>query len=156
MRETPTERRSEPMAGPPFRFHVCSFTDFSDLTIQAGGKSYRFEFSKRFGPTMIGKKGQTIETTPPIRSPFWRALELWCKQDYRVEGQRCVYDVPPPSSMCFVRIAGRHWLQIGPHDIPESCRSRVYEEMKLDPPTDAPEVMTEPDEWAGLREAPSE
>jgi len=74
--------------------HVCSFTDFSDLVIETPDGETRFEFSKRFGPLLIGKSGRTIDRLPAQRDKFWAALHWWCVQGHRVERGRCVYDVP--------------------------------------------------------------
>lgn len=133
--------------------HICSFTDFADLTIEAAGRLFRFEFSKMFGPMMLGKRGQLLESRPPIRSPFWRALELWCKQGYRVEAGRCVYDVPPPPSTRFVRIAGRHWLQVRPGEEPSAVKARVFKELGEEVPDEPLEITADVDEWAALRVA---
>lgn len=59
-------------------FCVDSFTDFDDVRLVTwDGRVFRFEFSHRFGPLMIGKSGRTVDVVPSTRSPFWKALEQW-------------------------------------------------------------------------------
>lgn len=106
-------------------FHICSFTDFSDVTLEAGGQVFRFEFSKQFGPLMIGKRGNTIDGVPPQCSPFWRALEAWCKQGHRVDkGGLAVWEPiieREPRAVCIV---GNHYLVVPDSD------SRTDEEIR--------------------------
>lgn len=76
--------------------HICSSVELSDLTIDAGGKSFRFEYSRMFGPMMLGKRGDPITTFPRLRSPFWPAVQAWERQGRRVDDDgRCIYDAEP-------------------------------------------------------------
>jgi hypothetical protein len=129
-------------------FHICSFTDFDNLLMTAGGHSYRFEFSKRFGPLLLGKRGQTLTTLPPVRSAFWKALQLWCQQGYLVDADVCVYTIPPPERG--IRLAGVQVIMLGPTDDPSLVRDRWYGEIGEPLPPDPPDVVVF-DEWACLR-----
>lgn len=67
------------------------------FVIEAKGKSFRFEDSDRFGPSIIKKNGDPIANPwPSERSPFWRAHSLWARQGRRVaeDGITCLYDEP--------------------------------------------------------------
>lgn len=131
--------------------HICSFTDFADLRIVAAGRSFRFEFSHRFGPALLDKRGETRSTLPPMRSPFWKALQLWCKQGHRVEDGHAVYDIPEPGQT-FVRITGRQWLACAGRD-PSEVRAEVYASLGEAAPDSPPETMVD-DEWIALRTTP--
>lgn len=76
-------------------FHVCSFTDYTDLRLTTQqGRTYRFEFSHRFGPRLLNKRGHDVDRLPGVRSerPFWDALKWWCRQSHRVVDGVCQYD----------------------------------------------------------------
>lgn len=57
------------------------------LRLEDGGKVWFFEFSERFGPSLVsGRTEKTLETQPVSpRHPFWRPFELWLKQGKRTE-----------------------------------------------------------------------
>jgi hypothetical protein len=40
---------------------------------------WRFEFSDRFGPVLVGKDGVPLKTQPSERSWFWPAFEKWLR-----------------------------------------------------------------------------
>jgi hypothetical protein len=82
--------------------HICSFTRGIYSLRVPSGEVFRFEFSDQFGPGFIDRRGGLDGKRPPLRSPFWKALQWWCQQGHRCEGDKCLYDVPAP---------GR-WLQI--------------------------------------------
>lgn len=64
------------------------------------GKQYRFEDSDRFGPSLIGKKGDPLATQPGTRSPFWRIHSIWVQQGRRVEDAiNCIWDEPKPTTI---------------------------------------------------------
>lgn len=113
--------------------HICAFVDFSDVRIVTPDGVTRFEFSKIFGPKLIGRLGDTIERLPPMRDKFWRALEWWCKQGHRMHGDKCLYDVPPATRM----------LKIGTSLFPDTPQMRA----KL--PGDVPIVIMQEDVWTG-------
>lgn len=131
-------------AGPPeealAHCHVCSFTDFADITLVTwDGQVFRFEFSRRFGPVMIGKRGHTVERVPPQRSSFWKALHWWGKQGHRIDDHGCcVYDMPPLTR--YVRLCGRQWAQVPDGHDPADVRRKWCEKAKRPAPNDRLEV----------------
>lgn len=74
--------------------------------IAVDGKSWTFEFSDRFGPLILDKRGSPADKQPKERSPFWRGLACWLHQGKRlVEGSNvCVWQEPRPTK---VRRSGR-------------------------------------------------
>lgn len=129
-------------------FHICSFTDFADLTIQAAGLRYRFEFSHRFGPLMLGKRGQELQSVPGARSPFWKALHLWCAQGHQVEDGQCRYVIPP--AMRMVTLAGRHSIELRPTDDAAVVRAMWLQKCGAPVPSEPPHVWMA-DDYADLR-----
>lgn len=93
---------------------VCSFTTVPDVRLRVDEREYRFEFSRQFGPAMIGKRGNTVEWMPPHRDPFWRALAWWAHQGCRVENGFAVYDMPGPVVSRWLRVTKRDLFQDTP------------------------------------------
>jgi hypothetical protein len=79
--------------------------------IVAGGKSFRFEDSDRFGPSLVKKNGDVCANPwPGERSQFWRAHRIWVRQGRRTEdGENCVWDEPQPT---IVRKIGRTFFVV--------------------------------------------
>lgn len=96
--------------------HVCCFIDSPDVTLRYHGETWRFEWSDRFGPLMLGKRGSPLSTTPPRCSPFWRALQWWIAQGKRVEQGVGLFQerVKTASS---VRMGPRTRLFVRPDDV---------------------------------------
>ncbi len=108
------------LLGSTAEMFICSFTDFADIALDVNGQLFRFEFSKRFGPFMIGKRGRTIGSVPPTCSAFWDALQAWCKQGYQVVDGRCVFVVPPRP--VYVRLAGNKYVEVPEGRDPQDVR----------------------------------
>jgi hypothetical protein len=74
------------------------------FVIAAGGKSYRFEDSDRFGPSLINKRGDPLKNPwPGPRSPFWRAHRLWARQGRHTEdGVICIWREPKPQTLRYL------------------------------------------------------
>ena len=75
--------------------HICSFSDPQDYKIyvensRRGGRTYRFDFSERFGPMVIGVNGREVAQPGP-QHPFWKSVTLWHRQGKRVGGRWTVY-----------------------------------------------------------------
>ena len=90
--------------------HVCSFRDPLDYRIYVGGKLYRFEFSERFGPALLGKRGDVLEGGRiRERHPFWLGFNPWLNQGKRVDAWTglCVWHEPKPTF--FRRMVGRQY-----------------------------------------------
>lgn len=45
--------------------------------ITAGGKTYHFEDSQRFGPMWLDANGEPKNEFIPPKSPFWKAWRRW-------------------------------------------------------------------------------
>lgn len=62
------------------------------MNICSGGEEFLFEFHEFLGPSMIGKRGQPVESFPEQRSPFWDALYFWIKQGKQVDAEgNCIF-----------------------------------------------------------------
>jgi hypothetical protein len=132
-------------------FHICSFTDFGDLRIEAAGKSYRFEFSHRFGPAMLDKRGEVKDSMPRQRDPFWKALQLWCQQGHTVEDGRAVYALPPVERA--LRLSPRTLLHLAADVDPQAALVDAYRMAGMEmPPNAVPDVVIT-DEYTVLRGA---
>lgn len=60
---------------------VCNFSDPLTYTLTDGARTWRFEFSERFGPLLVDKDGRTLDRQPTSeRHPFWRPFRLWLHQ----------------------------------------------------------------------------
>lgn len=62
--------------------------------ITVGDKSFRFEDSDQFGPSLVAKDGRILDRQPAEKSPFWKAHRAWKKQGRRMadDGVACVYN----------------------------------------------------------------
>lgn len=69
------------------------------FVIIAKGKSFRFEDSDRFGPSLVKKNGDIADKQPGERSPFWSAHSAWVKQGRRLADDKvtCVYEPLKPT-----------------------------------------------------------
>lgn len=83
------------------------------FVIEAGGKSFRFEDSDRFGPALLKPDGELrADPWPPERSPFWMAHRAWVKQGRRVtdDGVTCIYEPLKPTKVR--HMGGKHYLVV--------------------------------------------
>ena len=79
--------------------------------IEAGGKTFRFEDSDRFGPALCKQNGDLLANPyPPERSPFWKAHTAWVRQGRRLDGNQCVYEPLRPTKVR--HMGGRHYQVI--------------------------------------------
>jgi hypothetical protein len=79
------------------------------FVITAGGKTFRFEDSDRFGPSFVDRHDRIKENQLlPSTSPFWSAYSCWKQQGRRIGEDRfsCIWDEPKPTLV--ERVAGRH------------------------------------------------
>lgn len=87
--------------------------------IEAGGKSWRFEDSDRFGPGLVKRNGDTLTNPhPPSRSPFWRAHMLWVRQGRRLQadGMHCIWDEPKPQVAVSIGKRDLYLIEAGEDD----------------------------------------
>jgi hypothetical protein len=76
-------------------------------------RSFRFEDSDRFGPSLITRRGDVcVKPWPPEGSPFWHAYQAWRSQGRNVEadGKTCIWREPKP--LVIQHIGGRHYKVI--------------------------------------------
>lgn len=62
------------------------------LILEHEGRSWRFEFSRQFGPFLLRKDGEIAKRQPGERSPFWEPFHQWLHQGCQLDGDRCVFD----------------------------------------------------------------
>lgn len=60
---------------------ICSFHDADGEVTDSRGRVWRFEFSKMFGPTLVGKRGQVLENQTMTKA-FWEAFYDWYEAKY--------------------------------------------------------------------------
>ncbi len=99
-----------------FKFHGCSFHE-GDYVIDG----VRFEMS-RFGPFLLGKSGQILDTQPTRR--WLEAVTWWSQQGRRTEsdGETCIYDKPKEPTI--VHIVGRHHAVVPEGQDPEDVKRK--------------------------------
>lgn len=81
--------------------------------ISVDGKTFRFEDSDRFGPSLLNKAGDIKSNPwPSAKSPFWRAHRIWKRQGRRLadDGIACIWDEPKPTVV--QHMGGRHYLVV--------------------------------------------
>ena len=59
---------------------MCSFHDADGEGVDEHGRVWRWEFSLRFGPLFIGKRGNPLAVQPGVHSAAWRVFERWYTQ----------------------------------------------------------------------------
>ncbi len=74
------------------RIHVCCFSDGKTYRICVGARTFLFDWSDRFGPTLVDKDGRQLSAALPRR--FVIAASLWAVQGKRVEDGMCVWHTP--------------------------------------------------------------
>lgn len=103
---------------PCFRTNIggmVAYATFSEeYKIRAGGKEFRFSFSEHLGPSMLGKRGQSLSNMPPERSPFWDALHFWIRQGQQVDSEGwCVFKWEMKPVQILKHLGGRHYMVLG-------------------------------------------
>lgn len=78
------------------------------FTIEVCSRHFTFEDSDRFGPSIVTRTGEVAERQPREGSEFWRAHRIWVRQGRRVDGARCLWDEPKPTT--YKRINNRNSL----------------------------------------------
>lgn len=63
------------------------------FVIEVGDKSYRFEDSNQFGPSLLRKDNEIASRQPGANSPFWDAWRAWVDQGRMIKegGETCFY-----------------------------------------------------------------
>lgn len=85
------------VAGSGYAMRIDSWGS-GPFVIHFGGKSWRFEDSDQFGPSLITKNGEPRKSPWPNQcNPFWHVHKLWREQGMRLsdDGITCVYDLQP-------------------------------------------------------------
>lgn len=60
---------------------ICSFHDADGEVTDFRGRVWRFEFSKMFGPTLVGKTGVALKNQA-MTGAFWEAFYDWYEAKY--------------------------------------------------------------------------
>lgn len=98
------------------------------MLVMRGGAEYtldgrRFEWSDRFGPGFVGKRGQEVSGPSP-RDHFWKALDWWIQQGKQVDADgNCIYTEPRPQRRA--HIVGKHWLDVPDHWTEEQVQAKI-------------------------------
>ena len=69
------------------------------FVIEVGERSFTFEDSDQFGPSLLTRRGGVADRQPGERSPFWRPHWLWVRQGRQTkeDGKTCVWREPKPT-----------------------------------------------------------
>ncbi|MDE2442007.1 MAG: hypothetical protein KGP14_13370 [Betaproteobacteria bacterium] len=79
-----------------------------DYEIEVRGETIHFDWSDRFGPIPLGKRGREIDLGPGHK--FWRAVSLWKLQGKQLEGNRAIWH--EPKKPVLQHLGGRNYLVI--------------------------------------------
>lgn len=63
----------------------CSHAIWKAEVIAKNGLRYAFEFSPRFGPSLIDLHGEMLDIQPDECSPFWDAFQVWHDEKFKGE-----------------------------------------------------------------------
>lgn len=81
---------------------ICNFSDPCDYRINDGVRTWFFDWSDRFGPSLTNGRGTILDKQPSERSRFWRCVSLWRRQGARTEPfgssdaiKTALFDEPP-------------------------------------------------------------
>ncbi len=64
------------------------------FVLEHKGKSWRFEDSDQFGPSLVRKDGEVASRQPGEKSLFWALHRAWVRCGRKVDGDRCVFWLP--------------------------------------------------------------
>lgn len=56
---------------------ICSFHDADGDGVDYNGRTWRWEFSRLFGPLFVDQRGSPLRVQPGERSPAWKVFERW-------------------------------------------------------------------------------
>ena len=76
-----------------------------------GAREWRFEFSDRFGPVLVGKDGEPLNQQPVSeRNPFWLPFNAWLAQGKRTtdDGKFAIWDRPIATKV--KHVSGRNYV----------------------------------------------
>lgn len=92
---------------------IVSFcSDPGDYRIKVDGKIYTFEFSDRFGPIVLNRRGDPMSKQPGPKNKFWWAVSSWKQRGKEIDDDGlCVWFTEPEDILR--HIAGRHYIVIG-------------------------------------------
>ena len=75
--------------------------------IDVGIETIKFEWSERFGPMALTKRGAERSLGPA--HPFWRAASLWNLQGQRLDGSRAIWHEPRKPVYETKHLGGRNY-----------------------------------------------
>ena len=96
------------------RFHVDTW-GAGPFRLVAGGKTFLFEDSDRFGPLFLGKTGIVL-SDQRVAKAFWPAHYMWIKGGRKTEGDLCIWDEPKPGTYWRDASRKRHVLTDPDHE----------------------------------------
>ncbi|KKL85738.1 hypothetical protein LCGC14_1951750 [marine sediment metagenome] len=71
---------------------ILCVTSEGTFKLNVLGEEYVFDFSDRFGPSVLNKNGSEKAQQPNSRSLFWEALYHWIRQGKRVDADgNCIF-----------------------------------------------------------------
>jgi hypothetical protein len=56
---------------------ICSFHDADGRGTDINGRTWRWEFSRQFGPLFVNPQGKPLKAQPAENSPAWGAFNKW-------------------------------------------------------------------------------
>ena len=84
------------------RFHVDTW-GVGPFRLVAGGQTFLFEDSARFGPLFLGKTGIVLNDQRGGKA-FWPAHYMWIKGGRKTDSDLCIWSEPKP---------GTYWRDAG-------------------------------------------
>lgn len=82
------------MSGPRYQIEAGFFDSFSSgpFVLEHEGRSWRFEFSEQFGPSLVDDQGEILSRQPTSpHHPFFGPFHQWLWQGQQLDGDRCVF-----------------------------------------------------------------
>lgn len=62
-------------------------------SIDVGKRTYRFEWHRYFGPTVVDRHDEALAKQPAEKSRFWDAVSAWDRQGQRVSPYgKCIWE----------------------------------------------------------------
>lgn len=70
-----------------YGWRVCCFVEAEGEGMDINGRTWRWEFSRQFGPVFIDKRnGDPLDVQPAEKSPAWPVFERWLAERKNATG----------------------------------------------------------------------